>query len=163
MGLVATFEILQNLFLHSCYSSPGFALRLINCCKDVFIKHFCGLPPKRQDTRSFPEFLMWNRTSKQAVKNILTLLNVFNVLTTRALTLENYHQKLNVWAALRVAERLECPVSFPILKVLSIKILLFFWFRKLISRYFVKDCRFLENYFLYNLTILLHSVGKTFD
>ena len=58
MGLIATFEILQNLFLHSCYSSPGFALRLTNCCKDVFIKHFCGLPPKRQDTRSFPEFLM---------------------------------------------------------------------------------------------------------
>ena len=58
MGLIATFEILQNLFLYSCYSSPGFAVRLINCCKDVFIKRFCGLPPKRQDTRSFSEFLI---------------------------------------------------------------------------------------------------------
>ena len=57
MGQIATFDILQTFLFHSCYSSPGFALRLINCCNDVFIKSFYGLPPKRKDLRSVLEFL----------------------------------------------------------------------------------------------------------
>ena len=49
--------ILQKFLFCSCYSSPGFALRLTKCCKDVFIKGFDGLSPKRQDLSSFYELL----------------------------------------------------------------------------------------------------------
>ena len=57
MGQIATFDVLQKFLFHSCYLNPDFALRLINCCKDVFTKSFYGLPPKRQDLGSFHEFL----------------------------------------------------------------------------------------------------------